>query len=85
MVAAAIISLNHNQSINRILSPVIGHLKTDAVIWSAQYGNFLKKIIYLFICKRERRNESTSKGEGEADSPLSREPDAGLNSRTLRS
>ena len=42
--------------------------------------------MYLF----ESARESTSKGEGaeaeaEADSPLSREPDAGLDPRTLGS
>ena len=39
---------------------------------------------------REREREHTSKGgvaegEGEADSPLSREPNVGLDPRTLRS
>jgi len=33
----------------------------------------------------ERGNTSGGVGEGEADSPLSREPDAGLNPRTLGS
>jgi len=49
---------------------------------------FLIKILFLYWGERER--ESTSRGAwqaegGEADFPLSREPDAGLNLRTLRS
>ena len=45
--------------------------------------HFLKKdLIYL----REREAEGgAAEGEGEAGSPLCREPDAGLYSRTLRS
>ena len=45
------------------------------------------KIFYLFIRDRERENMSRGggRGEGEADSPLIREPDAGLNPRPLRS
>ena len=52
---------------------------------------FFKDFIYLFEIKsmngstggaeRERKKE----GEGEADSPLSREPNEGLNLRILRS
>ena len=34
--------------------------------------------------ERERENNH-SEAQGEADSPLSREPDSGLNPRTLRS
>ena len=47
--------------------------------------NFLKRF-YLF--KRERMRENTSgreEVEGEADSLLSREPDVGLDPRTLGS
>ena len=35
--------------------------------------------------EREREAETQAEGEGEAGSPVSREPDAGLNPRTLRS
>jgi len=39
------------------------------------------------LSERERERESTAGGvgEGEADSPLSREPNAGLDPRTLGS
>ena len=51
------------------------------------------KRFYLFMCVREKEHTSVgrSKGgtegkeEGEADSPLNREPSAGLDPRTLRS
>ena len=46
------------------------------------------KIFYLFIYLREREIKQEwegAEGEGEADSPLSSEPDAGLDIRTLRS
>jgi len=51
---------------------------------------FLESLIILFIDfiylrERERKLESTSGGEGEAGSPESREPNSGLNSRTLGS
>ena len=47
---------------------------------------FLKRF-YVFERKRERDRESAQaggrgRGEGEADSPLSREPDGGLDPRT---
>ena len=38
---------------------------------------------YLFICESKDAREHTNSGEGEADSLLSREPDVGLNPRTL--
>ena len=45
-----------------------------------------KKRFYLFICQRERENESTSRGSSRQREkqahPLSREPDAGLDLRT---
>ena len=45
---------------------------------------YFKDFICLFEAEREQ--ESTEGGaEGEADSPLSREPDAALNPRTLGS
>ena len=43
---------------------------------------------YLFICQRERGREhkqGEQQAEGEAGSPLSREPHVGLDPRTLRS
>ena len=42
---------------------------------------------YLFIYLREREGERRieRRAEGEADSPLSREPEVGLNPSTLRS
>ena len=50
---------------------------------------FLKDFIYLFETRQESEHEQGggAKGEreGEADSPLSRDPDLGLNPRTLRS
>ena len=50
--------------------------------------NFLKDFIYLFDRERERERAQAggaAETEGEAGSLLSREPDAGLDSRTLRS
>ena len=50
---------------------------------------FLRFNLFERERKKERASEqtrdSTSNGEGEADSPLSREPNAGLDPRTLRS
>ena len=43
------------------------------------------KRFYLFIYLRESTGEHEQGGEGEAGSPLSKEPDTGLDSRTLRS
>ena len=48
---------------------------------------FLKDFIYLFDRERERSQVGREAGrerEEEAGSPLSREPNAGLNPRTLR-
>ena len=39
---------------------------------------FLKRF-YLFICEREHECGGWTEGEGQADIPLSREPDVGLN------
>ena len=44
-------------------------------------GVFFKDFIYLFEQLRKRRGGA----EGEADSPLSTEPDTGFDHRTLRS
>ena len=47
---------------------------------------FLKVVvIYLRVHTSERAQGGKQEGVGEADSPLSREPDVGLNPRTLRS
>ena len=49
---------------------------------------FFKEFIYLFDRERETVRERTQAGgvgEGEAGFPLSREPDAGLDPRTLGS
>ena len=46
---------------------------------------FKKDFIYLFLRKRESIAGERDKGEGEADFLLSREPDRGLDLRTLRS
>ena len=46
--------------------------------------DFLKDFKLLFIGEREGERTSTE-GEGEADSPLSRELDMGLDPKTLRS
>ena len=46
---------------------------------------FLKDFIYLFDRERDTAREGTQAGqvgEGEAGSPLSREPDAGLDPKT---
>ena len=55
--------------------------------FGAKKKNFLR---YLFEGEGERERQSMKRGregeeKGEADSPLSREPDVGLNTRTLRS
>ena len=45
-----------------------------------------KKILFIFLTEREReREQARGAREGEADSPLSREPNAGLDPRTLGS
>ena len=46
------------------------------------YFLFLFKMI-LFIYFKENKQNGEAAGEGEADSPLSREADTGLNSKTL--
>ena len=51
--------------------------------WEASFSLLFKRF-YLF--NRERTQAGgDAEGEGEADSPLSREPDAGLNLRVLGS
>ena len=46
---------------------------------------FFKKILFIYLKERERERMGGEGAEGEVASPLSREPDAGLDSRTLRS
>jgi len=48
---------------------------------------FFKDFIYLFEREHEKRGDSEGEAEeeGEADSPLSKEPNVGLDPRTLRS
>lgn len=55
------------------------HLRMDKMVDFMVCG-FLKKKIYFFIWKR-----AGAEGEGEADSPLNKEPDMGLDPRTLES
>ena len=46
------------------------------------------KILFTYLTERDTAREGTQAGgvrEGEAGSPLSRKPDAGLDPRTLRS
>lgn len=50
--------------------------------------HFLKDLLYLFDREREHaqvRGAAEGEGEGEAGSPLSREPNVGLDPRTLGS
>ena len=45
--------------------------------------DLLKKGIYIFDRERKhKQGEQQAEGEGEAGSPLNREPDMGLNPRT---
>ena len=46
---------------------------------------FKKGFIYLFERMSEHEQGGVAEGEGEADSPLNREPDVGLSPRTPRS
>ena len=46
---------------------------------------FFFKILFIYLREREHKQGWEEKGaEGEADSPLSREPDEGLDPRILR-
>ena len=45
-----------------------------------------KKILFIYLIEKERKQgEQQAEGEGEGDSLLSREPNAGLDPRTLGS
>ena len=62
--------------IRRLLDPIV--------------GLFFLKILFVYLRERERKSAHTNgvggaEGEGDAGSPLSREPDAGLHPRTPRS
>ena len=46
------------------------------------FNLIFKTILFIYLFERA---EAGGAGEGEADSPLSGEPDAGLDPRTLRS
>ena len=75
------------------------HYELDTIPWStkAKFWNqilfdkhFLKDFIYFIIWERKKRSMrggagrvAEGEGEGEADSLLSREPNAGLDARTL--
>ena len=50
-------------------------------------NHYLFKIFlgFMYLSERERTQRGEWQREGEADSPLSREPDAELNPRTLGS
>ena len=55
-------------------------------LFQVEHFFFFKDFIYLFDRERgEHKQGAGAKGEGEARSPLSREPDMGLDPRTLRS
>ena len=53
------------------------------------WTQFFFKDVFTYLRERQREweneQEGGAEGEGEADSPGSREPDAGLHPRTLRS
>lgn len=49
---------------------------------------YFLKILFILLTQREREHkqwEQQAEGEGEADSPLTKEPYAGLDTRTLGS
>ena len=50
------------------------------------HGEVFKKILFIYLTKREhKQGEQQAEGEGEAGSLLTREPDVGLEPRTLGS
>ena len=54
-------------------------------IWLTMFVCFFK-VLFIYLTENERAQiGGTAEGEGEADSPLSREPNMGLNPRTLES
>jgi len=52
-------------------------------------ADFFLKVLFIYLRERERKNEHSggggTEGEREVDSPLSTQPDAELDPRTLRS
>lgn len=67
-------------------------MNQHACFWHSMYlflFFFKKKVYYLFIWERERKHWAVegggTEGEGEADFPLSKESNVGLDPRTLRS
>ena len=61
------------------------HLITDLHFTSGCFVGklFFWKILFIYLSKRENTSEGGgAEGEGEADSPLSREPNVRLNPRT---
>ena len=52
------------------------------------YFFFKKRILFVHLRQRDTErvnmNKVEAEGEGKAESPLNREPDMGLNPRTLR-
>ena len=47
---------------------------------------FFFKVLFIYLTQREpKQRERQAEGEGEAGSPLSREPEVGLDPRTLGS
>ena len=73
------------QALYSLLEDMIGLYVSDRSFG----GSFFKNFIHLREWVREREREHKpwggAQGEGEADSPLSREPDLGLNTKTLGS
>ena len=59
--------------------------KTQMQLSSDLVHSFLSFFLRFYLFQRERERERITEGEGETDSPLSREPNAGLNPRTLKS
>ena len=57
----------------------------QAFLYSCWVFFFQKKILFMYLRKRERERKQGGRGEGEGetDSPLSREPNAVLDPRTL--
>ena len=48
-------------------------------------GLLIFKILFMYLAERDTERAQAEGGEGEVDSQLSREPNVGLNPRTLGS
>ena len=58
------------------------HRKTImTIIFMRAHTLFFLKILFIYLTERESTVGRRAEGEGEADSPLSREPDTGLDPR----